>query len=407
MKLPIKYHYSYFILPFVIEEKTHDKYIEKIFESNLFEYITFSKKGNPDLFLNFSNDLTNSLLDQNSYKNTTKAVKINKVKKQNLAIFEYKNKRDLVGILNLEKEDNAIEFNIQNINLYIFKNGICFLNIKTNIESKNFEDVLDFNYRFREIISDLNNIQKYQNIKIAESKYKSLEDFKSFIEKIICVNLEDVSNYTNVDNFFTFAYTCLENSVWNENTNKDVLTNIVQKYMKIYSSSYNTDISQIGANLQTEYEFRKIGITKTSSNLLCSGVDPYNFGYLPVEYETVYLLAYITALFYKISLVFLEKRIKNLKENDLATFKSILRELNAFNKDFWSIEVSNSQRLTRYFNSLIDGLNLNTLYLSLITRINLIYKENKIEESLVIKKNILFVLLILSIFIVLFKLYGW
>lgn len=407
MKIPIKYHYTYFILPFVIDKNNYEGYVENILKKDFFKYKTYTKKEYPELFLNFSNDVTDSLFNSKKLNKLPHHVKVNIIKNQNLNIFEYTNKQDLVGILNKDKDENSIEFNIQNIKLFLFKNGICFLLFKTNIENKDFEDVLDFNYRFREIISELNKLQKFQSIKISESKYDSLKEFKVFIKNLIDINLEDIPKYTNMDNFYTFAYTCLENSAWNENTDPDVLTNIVQKYMKNYSSSYNTDISKIGANLQTEYEFRKIGITKTSSNLLCSGVDPYNFGYLPVEYETIYLFTYILSLFYKISLIFLNKRINNLKENDNIGFKRILNDLNYFNKNFWSIELSNSQRLTNYFNSLVEGLNLNNSYLTLISKINLIYKENKLDENITIKRNIFIILFIILLVIVLFEFFGW
>lgn len=407
MRLPIKYHYSYFILPFIINQNNYNEYLKNIINKGCFKKINFSKKNNANLYITFSKNLTSNLLSGNSNSKHNSKNLLESIKNNNLNVFEYNNPASLVGALDFEKDENTIYFDLQNIKLYIFKNGVCFLVLKTNITSQNFEDVLDFNYRFKEVISNLNNLNKFQTIKLSDSKHDSLTSFKDFIESLIDVDLNKISDYTNMENFYTFSYTCLENSVWNEKTDENILTNIIQKYMKVYSSSYNADVALVGADIKSEYEYRKIGLTKVSSNLLCSGIDPYNFGYLPVEYETTYLFAYILALFYKISLNFFDKRLFNLKDKDKASFKKIVQDLNNFNKNFWSVDITNSQRMTVYFNGLIKILNLNNLYLSIITKINLIYKENKIEEnSTNIKRLTIFIFTVLIIYII-FKIGGW
>lgn len=264
MKLPIKYHYSYFILPFVINKDNYDKYIYNILNKPFFDYVSFSKTKNASIYTTFSQDLTNSLLDTKKYARLNNNEKAHKMRDRNLLVFEYNNKSELLGSIDIEKDQNKIYFNLQDIKLYIFRNGICFLTFKTSIDSYNFEDVLDFNYRFKELLSDLNNIQKFQSIMLSDSKHNSLGDFKKFVYSLIDINLEDISKYTNMENLYTFSYTCVENSVWNEKTDPEVLLNILQKYMKVYASSYNADVSKIGADINTEYEYRKIGVTKVS-----------------------------------------------------------------------------------------------------------------------------------------------
>lgn len=407
MKLPIKYHYSYFILPYVIKTDSYSNYLKNILNKGYFEKIVFSKKTHTNLYTTFSKNLTSNLLDSHKYDKKNLEKNLNIMKEQNLNIFEYNSSEKVLGVLNYKKDENTIYFDIQKIQLYVFKTGICFLVLKTNINTLCFEDVLDFNYRFKEIISDLNTLNKFQAIKISNSKHQNINDFKEFIHSIIDVDLEKISDYTNMENFYTFSYTCVENSVWNEKTDESVLTNIIQKYMKVYASSYNADISLIGADIKSEYAYRKIGITKVSSNLLCSGIDPYNFGYLPVEYETTYLFAYILSLFYKISLNFFGKRIFELKDNDILSFKKIIKDINYFNKNFWSVDITNSQRMTSYFNGLINSLNLNNSYLSIINKLNLIYKENKIEENIKYRKAIIALTSITIIIYLCFKLGGW
>lgn len=54
----------------------------------------------------------------------------------------------------LEKEKTSIEFDIKDFKIIVFKSGLAFIILKTVITNTILiSDVLDFNYRFKSILS--------------------------------------------------------------------------------------------------------------------------------------------------------------------------------------------------------------------------------------------------------------
>lgn len=71
------------------------------------------------------------------------------------------------------KED-GIYFDITKVELICFNTGICFLLFKTIIDGENnkFSDVVNFNYKFRDITSKADELKEFENIKIQTSIFK-------------------------------------------------------------------------------------------------------------------------------------------------------------------------------------------------------------------------------------------
>ena len=62
--------------------------------------------------------------------------------------FEYMLGQTVEG----NEQENGVFFNIPKIDIICFNTGICFVSIKTTIEqSEKFSDILNFNYKFKEI----------------------------------------------------------------------------------------------------------------------------------------------------------------------------------------------------------------------------------------------------------------
>ncbi len=56
-----------------------------------------------------------------------------------------------------QTDENCIFFKIRKLEIICFNTGICFLLIKTSLDSTNeFTDLLNFNYRFRDIQKKMN-----------------------------------------------------------------------------------------------------------------------------------------------------------------------------------------------------------------------------------------------------------
>ena len=98
--------------------------------------------------------------------------------KYNSIIFDYDlgtNTQAKIG------ETEGIFFNIEKVEVICFNTGICFLCIKTNLENtENFSDMLDFNFKFKNMMSDL---KQYDKIKIQTDKFKNSKDFVDIIQK--------------------------------------------------------------------------------------------------------------------------------------------------------------------------------------------------------------------------------
>ena len=69
-----------------------------------------------------------------------------------------------------------------------------------------------------------------------------------------------------------------------------------------YSFDLDKESSNHNIAVLDKYKYYKIGMTKLSSNLICSGIDTYNFTKLPFEYETEYFYTYIILLYQKMFL---------------------------------------------------------------------------------------------------------
>ena len=130
-------------------------------------------------------------------------------------------------------------------------------------------------------------------------------------------------------------------------------------------------------------------MTKLASNLLCSGINTYNFTKLPFEYENEYFYTYIIALYQKI---FLRKLNSEFKEYGKITH--LRKDFIKFTKLIWEKEVTLSDTGTKYYESLKDVLELEALYEEIKNKYEVIYKDLNIE-----KNNIYFsILIILLIF---------
>jgi len=201
----------------------------------------------------------------------------------------------------MEKKTYGIFFNIEKIEIICFNSGICFFTMKTNIEGSNeFYDVLDFNYKFKDINSELSNLKNFENIRIQTDTFKDVKDISELISQITGISKGKVTNKSKEiigKNFYTFAYNCLESEHWNDRNDLDNILPDFFRYSNVLPSNYSSDFNKecIESNLSIidRFKYYRIAVTRLSSNLLCSGMDTYNFTKLPYEYENEYFYTYV------------------------------------------------------------------------------------------------------------------
>ena len=194
MELKTNYQYTYFIHPFVIKEEEYKKYIFKMLKDKNCSLKNFQKEKDLKLYRYFLPKTREFLFSNFKYGNKQvrqmEELSIEKratlLAKNSCNIFEYLLKKDIQGKI---EQKNGIFFNIQKIEIICFSTGICFLAIKTNIEDyEDFNNILNFNYKFKYINSKLVELENYDNIRIQSDIFADTKTFQEFICEITGVN---------------------------------------------------------------------------------------------------------------------------------------------------------------------------------------------------------------------------
>ena len=395
-----KYQYTYHILPYIYEGR-YDEYLTRLLkDTNIIEY-RYDKIKNLEIFSYFKKDILESMFYEFPYKETEKISiqkKVNKLLKYESVTFEYdiidkeKNKismNDIVRVAgneeynNNEKDKGNIKFDIEDFKIIVFKSGIAFIILKTVlINTRYISDVMDFNYRFKSILSKRDIIKKLDNIEICllGDEVNGFEKLKQIILNYVGKNKNN-KLLENNEEFYTFSYLCMDNIYINEENNKNILKNIYLKYSRILQSSYDTeglDEETIVSKNMTEIKDTNIGITKISSMLLCSGIDPFNFTVLPRDYETKMLYTYIITLYQKLFLVMINKELtsENNKKQKLGRIK-----FNDFISKMWYNEITLSEKGSIYYEYLKKILEINKTFDETQLKYKLIFRYNKTSKS--------------------------
>jgi hypothetical protein len=305
-------------------------------------------------------------------------------------VFEYNLNRDIQG---KTEDKKGIFFKIQKIELICFNTGICFLCIKTNIEdSKDFGDILNFNYKFRDVNQDFNNLKNYDKIKVQTDNFDDIKYFKDFIQELTGSNLETLKLNIESERFLTYSYACIEQDYWNENRSFRLVEPEYIKYTNVLPNdstvNYNDDITSVA-----KWKYAKMGISKNAVTLFSSSVDMNNYTVLPIEFENQYFYTYILELYKKIYLKKLDYEFKigiNLK--------SIRRKFIDFTRNVWIQEVTTDDIGTLVNHKIDDVLELDKTYFEVKNKYDVFYKELNIEKNA--KSNTIIVLILIILLII-------
>lgn len=311
MELQMKYQYTYFIYPYVIEKNNYKKYISNLSNNKNCELNNWKKDRDLDLYNFFLPEIRKYIF--NNFQN------ISEISKENSVLFNYKLEKDIQGKVGKE---NGIFFKIQKIHILCFKSRLCFLIIKTNVEnSKNFSDILNFNYKFRDINSDYSLLKEYENIKIQTDTFENMKELTDFINEL--TNNAGNNNKIDTNRFYTYSYVCLEQESWQAEN----LENEFIKFSNILPSNYNINNNIENKNVITNTKYSKIGIAENGVTLLCSSIDTKNYTTLLENYENEYLYLYIIALYEKLYSKQIMLDIKNNQKKAKSEYVKLKQEL--------------------------------------------------------------------------------
>lgn len=402
MELKTKYHYTYFIYPYIIKEKEYNKYIQRIILDKNFKMKTFDKEKDVDLYSYFLPKIRSYLfwsmdydrVNLKKFEDFDNNMQATILSKYPCTIFEYKLNKDIQG--KAGKRD-GIFFDITDINLICFNSGICFMLIKTTLgEGTTLADICNFNYKFRDIKSENYSFRGYENIKIQTDKFNNIEEITKLIKKITGNSTQASKLNLDTNRFITYSYACVDQESWNEKTNRELLENDFFKFANVENSDYIANYSE--GELK-----QKISIIEKSKNeiygcsnignvLLTSDNNSENCTKIPYKFERQYLYQYIFELYKKI---YLKKINYELKSN--RKVKNAKQEFVDFTQSIWIEETTNDNMGDLLDTEWSKELKLKQLYNQVKNKYDLIYKNSNIEKTAQTNRMIVVILLVLLI----------
>ncbi len=381
MELKTNYKYTYFIHPFVIKDGKYQKYILKMLKNKNCNIKIFQKEKDYKLYKYFTPEVRKFLFSSFSFGNS-KLAKLEELPIETRAallskypcnIFEYSLKKDIQGKV---EDNNGIFFEIQKINVICFSTGICFLAIKTAIEDDNFESVLNFNNKFRDINNEVITEDKQNSISIQTDTFSSIEKLQDFIYSITGANLNAAKFEIDAERFLTYSYTCIDQDMWNSESGFDNIKDEFIKYSEIFPSDENRIMEINKIETFSKWKYAKMGLSKLGVMLLSSSIDMNNFTILPEEFENQFFFTYILNIYKKIYLKKIELEFKDRNKVDSARKKFI-----EFTKNLWIQEVTDDETGTLFNNKISKVLELDKEYSNVKNKYDILYKDLNIEKD--------------------------
>lgn len=382
MELKINYQYTYFIHPFVVKQRKYQKYLLRLLKDENCKLKRFEKEKDLRLYKYFTPKMRDFLFSSFSFTNA-KYAKFKEMPmetqsavlaKYPCTIFEYTIKKDIQGKAG---EGKGIFFKIRKIEIICFNTGICFLCMKTNIEDEpTFSDVLNFNYKFRDIRQDNRTLNDYDKINIQTDSFSSIDKLTDFIKGITGSNVEAIKLDINTERFLTYSYVCIDQSGWNLENTFDKIENNFIKFARILPADNSASLKEDDILSLSKWKYTKMGITKQGVTLFASSTDINNYTILPNEFEQQYLYTYIFELYKKIYLKKMSLDFKNATK-----MKNVRKEFINFTKNIWIQEVTEDESGTLFSYRIRECLGLEQLYNEVKNKYDVLYKELNIERN--------------------------
>ena len=382
MELKTSYQYTYFIHPFVIKDEQYQKYILKLLRDKDWNLKIFQKEKDFKLYKYFLPKTRDFLFSSFSFSNEklkqleelpieTRAALLAKYQ---CNIFEYSLKKDIQAKV---KDKSGIFFNIKKMELICFKTGIAFLVMKTTIDDyEKFENILNFNYKFRNINNELTDIENYDNITIQTNSFDTIENFRDFVRKIIGGKTESLKLDIDTERFLTYSYVCVDQEAWNPNSKFEDIQYYYNKYANILPADNSQYLKEENVETFSKWKYAKLGLTKLGMTLFASTSDMNNYTILPEEYENQYLYTYILNLYKKIYLKKIDNEFK-IGRNVRKTRKKFIE----YTKKLWVQEITEDETGTLLNHKLQEVFEMEKLYSEVKSKYDVLYKELNIEKN--------------------------
>lgn len=404
MELKTRYQYTYFIYPYVIEEKNYSKYLLKLLKDKKCTMKKFDIAKDLSIYQNFLPNIRKFMFWSFNYtkqqmrelESLDNELKANILSKYPCTMFDYNIKQNVQG--KVQNED-GIYFDITKVELICFNTGICFLLFKTIIDGENnkFSDVVNFNYKFRDITSKADELKEFENIKIQTSIFKDSKDIIKFIKDI--TGNTSLAEDLNIDQerFITYSYACISQEDWNDNVEIKTIEKLFFKFFKVLPAhkELNDIITEDYFNKPPNSKYIKYGFSNVGTALLTSDIAVDNYTKLPFRFENEQLYLYILCLYKKFYLA---------KVNYELDRKDCQQEFLSFTKNFLIEEISNDETESCLEKNWSEKLNIDRMFNKIKNKYDMLYKSTNVEKTK-IKQNIIILILIVIMLTILYALF--
>lgn len=404
LELKTRYQYTYFIYPYVIEEKNYSKYLLKLLKDKKCTMKKFDIAKDLSIYQNFLPNIRKFMFWSFNYtkqqmrelESLDNELKANILSKYPCTMFDYNIKQNVQG--KVQNED-GIYFDITKVELICFNTGICFLLFKTIIDGENnkFSDVVNFNYKFRDITSKADELKEFENIKIQTSIFKDSKDIIKFIRDI--TGNTSLAEDLNIDQerFITYSYACISQEDWNDNVEIKTIEKLFFKFFKVLPAhkELNDIITEDYFNKPPNSKYIKYGFSNVGTVLLTSDIAVDNYTKLPFRFENEQLYLYILCLYKKFYLA---------KVNYELDRKDCQQEFLSFTKNFLIEEVSNDETESCLEKNWSEKLDIDRMFNKIKNKYDMLYKSTNVEKTK-IKQNIIILILIVIMLTILYALF--
>lgn len=404
LELKTRYQYTYFIYPYVIEEKNYSKYLLKLLKDKKCTMKKFDIAKDLSIYQNFLPNIRKFMFWSFNYtkqqmrelESLDNELKANILSKYPCTMFDYNIKQNVQG--KVQNED-GIYFDITKVELICFNTGICFLLFKTIIDGENnkFSDVVNFNYKFRDITSKADELKEFENIKIQTSIFKDSKDIIKFIKDI--TGNTSLAEDLNIDQerFITYSYACISQEDWNDNVEIKTIEKLFFKFFKVLPAhkELNDIITEDYFNKPPNSKYIKYGFSNVGTALLTSDIAVDNYTKLPFRFENEQLYLYILCLYKKFYLA---------KVNYELDRKDCQQEFFSFTKNFLIEEVSNDETESCLEKNWSEKLDIDRIFNKIKNKYDMLYKSTNVEKTK-IKQNIIILILIVIMLTILYALF--
>ena len=404
MEIKTRYQYTYFIYPYVIEEKNYSKYLLKLLKDKKCTMKKFDIAKDLSIYQNFLPNIRKFMFWSFNYtkqqmrelESLDNELKANILSKYPCTMFDYNIKQNVQG--KVQNED-GIYFDITKVELICFNTGICFLLFKTIIDGENnkFSDVVNFNYKFRDITSKADELKEFENIKIQTSIFKDSKDIIKFIKDI--TGNTSLAEDLNIDQerFITYSYACISQEDWNDNVEIKTIEKLFFKFFKVLPAhkELNDIITEDYFNKPPNSKYIKYGFSNVGTALLTSDIAVDNYTKLPFRFENEQLYLYILCLYKKFYLA---------KVNYELDRKDCQQEFLSFTKNFLIEEISNDETESCLEKNWSEKLDIDRMFNKIKNKYDMLYKSTNVEKTK-IKQNIIILILIVIMLTILYALF--